>query len=72
MLRAIGNGAPFDWRILVNGYLPDYAYARGAVATDIPLEILRDLAPIAPRAIPAGLGPDFSEAIRQGVPRPAP
>ncbi len=33
MMRAVGDVVPFDWRLIVNGYLPDYAYDRGALDT---------------------------------------
>ena len=33
MMRAVGASLPLDWRLLVNGYLPEYAYERGAVDT---------------------------------------
>ena len=70
MMDAIGTAPPLDWRIFLNGYLPDFGYERGAVNTDIPLSELRELGRIAPRALEAGLGPGFSKAIRVGVPVP--
>lgn len=70
MMKAVGNGVPFDWRLIVNGYLPDYGYDRGTLNTDYPLAELRRLGQIAPRAREAGLGPQFSAVIRQGVPVP--
>ena len=33
MLRAVGNGVLFDWRIIVNGYLPEYGYERASLNT---------------------------------------
>ena len=71
MMRAVGDVVPFDWRLIVNGYLPDYAYARGALDTHLPLSELRALAHIDERAREAGLSPDFSRLIRVGVPSPA-
>ena len=70
MLSIAGQGIRFDWRIIVNGYLPDMMYERGAINTSVSLEKIRELGRIAPRAMAAGLGPDFSHAIRQGVPVP--
>jgi hypothetical protein len=72
MMRAVGDVVPFDWRLIVNGYLPDYAYARGALDTRLPLSTLRELAHIDDRARESGLSPDFSRLIRLGVPSPAP
>ena len=70
MMRAVGDAVPFDWRLIVNGYLPDYAYARGALDTRLPLSTLRELAHIDDRARKSGLSPDFSRLIRVGVPSP--
>jgi hypothetical protein len=70
MMRAVGDKVPFDWRLIANGYLPDYAYDRGALDTRLPMSTLRTMAHIDDRARAAGLSPDFSEAIRVGVPDP--
>lgn len=70
MMRTVGDVVPLDWRLIVNGYLPDYAYARGALDTRLPLSTLRDLAHIDERARESGLSPDFSRSIRGGVPSP--
>jgi hypothetical protein len=72
MMRAVGDVVPLDWRLVVNGYLPDYAYDRGAVDTSIPLSELRALAHIDERARKDGLSEQFSKAIRAGVPKPPP
>ena len=37
MMRVVGDTMPFNWRFIVNGYLPDYAYQRGALDTRTPL-----------------------------------
>ncbi|TGP91363.1 MULTISPECIES: DUF4105 domain-containing protein [unclassified Mesorhizobium] len=71
MMRAVGDVVPLDWRLIVNGYLPDYAYARGALDTRMPLSDLRALAHIDDRARKSGLSPDFSRLIRIGVPSPS-
>ena len=70
MMRAVGTSLPLDWRLLVNGYLPEYAYERGAVDTRLPLPQLRSLAQIDALAKAAGDAPDFSRLIRVGVPSP--
>jgi hypothetical protein len=69
-MRAVGDPVPFDWRLIVDGYLPEYAYARGALDTRLPLSELRARAHIDKRAQEAGLTVDFSRAIRIGVPSP--
>ena len=70
MMRAVGDVIPLDWRLIVNGYLPDYAYELGALDTRLPLPELRALAHIDKRALAAGLSSDFSRLIRVGVPSP--
>lgn len=70
MLSLAGEGIPFDWRIIVNGYLPEMMHDRGTLNTSFSISDLRKLGRIAPRALAAGLGPMFSNAIRQGVPVP--
>jgi hypothetical protein len=70
LIRAAGGTLPFDWRIIVNGYLPGYLYDRGAVVTTIPLSELMALARIDQRAKAADRSPDFSRLIRVGVPSP--
>lgn len=70
LIRAAGGTLPFDWRLIVNGYLPGYLYDRGAVVTAIPLSQLMALARIDERAKAADGSPDFSRLIRVGVPSP--
>ncbi|MEI8702039.1 MULTISPECIES: DUF4105 domain-containing protein [unclassified Mesorhizobium] len=72
MMRAVGDVVPLDWRLIVNGYLPEYAYARGALDSRLPMSVLRELAHIDGRARESGLSPDFSRLIRIGVPSPGP
>ena len=71
MMRAVGDVVPFDWRLIVNGYLPEYAYDRGALDTSLPLADLRDRAHIEERAKTAGLSAEFSRLIRIDVPSPS-
>lgn len=70
MMRAVGDTIPLDWRLIVNGYLPDYAYERGALDTRKTLPELRQAAHIDERAKTVGLTQDFSRLIRVGVPEP--
>ena len=70
MMRAIGDALPLDWRFIVNGYLPDYAYKHGALDTRLSLPELKTTAHIDKRALAAGLSPSFSQLIRVGVPSP--
>ena len=55
MMRAVGEVVPYDWRLIVNGYLPEYAYDRGALDTSLPLADLLERAHIDERAKAAGL-----------------
>jgi Domain of unknown function (DUF4105) len=70
MMRAVGASAPFDWRLIVNGYLPDYAYARGALDIRVSLPALKERAHIDARARSADGSPRFSQLIRVDVPSP--
>jgi hypothetical protein len=70
LIRSLGGALPFDWRLIVNGYLPGYLYDHGAVTNAIPLAELIELARIDQRARAADASPDFSRLIRIGVPAP--
>jgi hypothetical protein len=70
MMRAVDAPVPLDWRLIVNGYLPDYAYAHGALDTRVPLSELKAASHIDERAHAADGAPDFSTRIRAGVPSP--
>jgi uncharacterized protein DUF4105 len=70
IVRAAGGTFPLDWRLVVNGFLPGYLYDQRVVVTTIPLEELMDRARISEKAKAADQSPDFSQAIRVGVPSP--
>jgi hypothetical protein len=70
MIRVIRPGLQLDYRILLSGYLPDYAYDMGATDTSIPFETLRGLARIHDKAAQADADPNFSTKIREGLPIP--
>ncbi|WGF86449.1 Lnb N-terminal periplasmic domain-containing protein [Marinivivus vitaminiproducens] len=59
-----------DWRVVLSGFGPEYAYAIGAVDTSLPFAELAERGRIAERARAADGAPDFSARIREGVPRP--
>jgi hypothetical protein len=71
MMRAVGDAVPLDWRLIVNGYLPDYAYDHRALDISLSLSQLRALAHIDERAKAAGLSKDYSRLIRVNVPSPS-
>jgi uncharacterized protein DUF4105 len=70
LVRAAGSTLPFDWRLVVNGFLPGYLYDHNAVVTTMPLSELMERARISERARAADQSPDFSRLIRVGVPSP--
>jgi hypothetical protein len=70
LVRAAGGAFPLDWRVVVNGFLPGYLYDRGAVVTTMPLSELMERARVSEKARAADQSPDFSQAIRVGVPSP--
>lgn len=70
MIRVIRPGLPLDYRVLLSGYLPDYAYDLGAIDPSISMDKLRELSRIHDKAMKADAGPDFSARIREGMPIP--
>jgi hypothetical protein len=70
LVRAAGSTLPFDWRLVVNGFLPGYLYDHDAVVTTMPLGELMERARIGDRARAADASPDFSRLVRVGVPSP--
>ncbi len=70
IVRAAGGAFPLDWRLVVNGFLPGYLYDQRVVVTTMPLAELMERARISEKAKAADGSPDFSQAIRVGVPSP--
>jgi hypothetical protein len=70
LARNAGDDLPLDWRVIVNGYMPEYLYDLGVLDTSVPLDELIRLSSISEHARQAGLTDAYSEAIRQGVPKP--
>ena len=68
MARRIVRGLPMDWRLLASGYLPEYLDRIGGLAGHGDLETLRAAGRITERAQLADQDPEFSRAIRRGVP----
>ena len=67
MARQIDSGLPWDVRLLLTGYLPEYLYKVGAVDRSVPIEQLRQRGHITDRARNTAPGDDFSKAIRTGL-----
>ena len=70
MVRVIHPGLTMDTRVVLAGYLPNFAYAIGATDTSIPFEQLRELARIRDKAVRADNDPAFSAKVREGLPVP--
>lgn len=68
--RAVAPGLPLDWRIILSGYLPDYAYGQNLLDTRLDLATLRERGRIRERALAADSAQDFSQRIRTGLPDP--
>ena len=72
LVRALSGRVPLDWRVLVSGYFPEYAYDQGSLDTDLPFAQLKSMSLVNDRAHAADHDPDFSRRIREGLPRPPP
>ena len=72
--NVVEPGIPFDRRVLLSGYFPDYAYDHKALDQSLPFAELRKRAEIATRAKAADDAESgaFSQAIRSGIPGIAP
>jgi hypothetical protein len=72
LVRALAGKLPLDWRVLVSGYFPNYAYDLGSLDIDLPFAQLKSISLINDKAHAADHDPDFAERIRVGLPRPPP
>jgi hypothetical protein len=66
--RAAADRTPWDWRLLVNGHGDELLYARGLIATNLPLPALKEKCHINARARAADKATDFSRLIRLDIP----
>ena len=66
--RTAAERAPWDWRMLVNGFGDELLYERGTLDPSLPFAELKRRAHINDRAKAANDDPDFSARIRVGVP----
>ena len=64
LLRALDPALPFDYRILLSGYLPGYIYQNQGFETGLTEAEFRRRAAISTLGLAAGDSPDFSAAIR--------
>ena len=70
LIRDYGGKARYNWKVLLSGYAPLYAYEQEGLDTRIPFEELRKLSYVNPKAVALGDDPEFSRKIREGLPRP--
>ena len=68
MMKRIVGYLPFDYRVLLDGYLPSYVYKVGGLDKRYTLEQLRTLGRITDRARQSGDSDSFSQDIRKGIP----
>lgn len=68
LMRRIVPTLPLDYRLLLSGYLAEYADDVGGLVPGVPFATLRERGRITQRAREAGDVADFSRRIRQGVP----
>lgn len=66
--RAAAERAPWDWRMLVNGYGDELLYERGAINTNLPFAELKQRCHINTLARAADQDPEFSRLIRKDLP----
>ena len=72
LVRILSDRFPLDWRVLMSGYFPAYAYDLGSLDTSRPFPELRAQSLINDKAHAADQAPDFSGLIREGLPLPPP
>ena len=60
--------APWDWRLLLNGYLDRLLYENGSVSTSLPFTDLKRVSLIDTRSRAANDRADYSAFIRDGLP----
>jgi Domain of unknown function (DUF4105) len=67
-VRAFGGKARYNWKILLSGYAPQYAYELGGLDDSLPFGELRARSLVNGKAHAIGDAPDFSARIREGLP----
>jgi Domain of unknown function (DUF4105) len=65
MMRATGAIVPLDWRLLVNGRLPEYAFDHGSLEEGLTLAEAKAKAPVSAKGKAFGLSEGYSAAIRR-------
>jgi hypothetical protein len=70
LVRALTGRLPLDWRVLLSGHFPEYAYELGSLDATMPFAELKAVSLINDKAHAADGAPDSSARIRAGQPRP--
>jgi hypothetical protein len=65
MMRATGATVPLDWRLVVNGRLPDYVFDHDALEEGLTLAEAKAKAPVSAKGKVFGLGEGYSAALRR-------
>jgi hypothetical protein len=68
LMRQIAPGLPLDYRLLLSGYLAEYAYDQGGLMPGYDYRSLHERGRITQRARAADDSPEFSARIREGIP----
>jgi len=68
--RVNPESPPLSWKILLTGYVPEYLYELGRTDTSMPFPELEKLSHVNARAHAADKDPEFSQRIREGLPKP--
>jgi hypothetical protein len=67
-IKTFSERIHYNWKILLSGYTPLYAYEHGALDTRLSFEQLKRGSYINPKAHMIGNDPEFSRKIREGLP----
>jgi hypothetical protein len=66
--KPFNPNASWSWKLIINGYLDEFAYAKGTLNTSLPFPELKKRSHINPQAQAADNDPAFSRLIRVGLP----
>jgi hypothetical protein len=69
-IRTFEGRVRYNWKVLLSGYAPRYAYELGALYSQLSFDELRRKSYINPKAVAVGDDPAFSHLIREELPRP--
>ena len=66
--RVNPESIPFNWKVLLSGYTPEYAYEKGRLDRSLPFEELKRRSLVTAAGQAADQAPNFSRRIRAGLP----